>query len=1062
MICTSLFDWAVRATLLLAVALLLARLVERRSATTAHRLLTTASLCILIVLPISMTVASGWRWVIPIRRASESIELPINTQLDTNRTTNRAAPVAMSGETEGDSMLPPFEPAEIPNRPWMADSVDPTWQFAGERSGQALGESEAVASAPLTTPDDSTKLASTSLSAKWLRGIAITWGVVTGFLTLRFAFSVNRLRRAISSCQYASPTLSKQVHDLSRKCALKRPLQVLLSKPGSMPMACWLGRWALVVPEDFESWPEELREVTLIHELGHIARRDAWTDYLAQCVACVLWPNPIAWVAVADTRRLRERACDEWSLAKYSGDAKHYALSLIEVVRRCQQPESRVACAIGDKSGLESRLKWLFSYSPSQVSWALRGVPSIFLALSLVVAVTTAEQADSSRPEGPLGTMPESLPVAVSSIPSPKPPALSVSGSVKDEAGSPLPGASVVLRASFEGVQYAEGLQHARDVLARTTTNSQGEFEFSGIGLPPRLVGVIDGLHLRKPVVQVLAWAEGAGLQWKPVDSFDEAGMEFRLSSEVEVYGVASDESGNPLEGGELTVTAFTKATDKIDEFLRAPDDLHLLRSELRFTGAIRDGRFSLVNMPEDYRISIRLESRSGRRVFFVIDTGSGTSKEIITYRYAGRETVPVHRTPIRVTAKPQPWVQIKVVDDQGRPVAGGGVNAVRERRYGGSAAVGDDGIAMLFVNQPGVHKVRYGSDPINPALGIVQEIDVQSESRDIVEMRLPASRSLPGKVIDSGTGEPVPGVYVLGSKVDVGNAIPRVTGSLAVSGVDGRFELPVTEGDYKLVIRHQVDGYFVPTPAANRNTGPEPAYPTVTVTSENSLGEVVLKIARGLVVKGTVTDEQGLPARGIIVTASCEQPHYRQTATVTDAGGHYHFAGLSPYVPVHISARSELGTAEATIARAEDHPWDETLTKNVALRLVTRTREIENGQPITLPDAELKSPGQTLAGVVVDPDGSRLEGITVVAHRAPGLSMSVPQNGPQPWTKTDDKGRFQITHLPDEPIWLIAYETFPVDGRMLYPCRANPERNASNIRMVFDASLLEELEDLD
>ncbi len=87
-------------------------------------------------------------------------------------------------------MLPPFEPADIPNRPWMGDSVDPTWQFAGEPSGQVLAESEAVASAPLTTPDDSTKLASTSLSSKWLQVIAITWGAVTGFLTLRFAFSI--------------------------------------------------------------------------------------------------------------------------------------------------------------------------------------------------------------------------------------------------------------------------------------------------------------------------------------------------------------------------------------------------------------------------------------------------------------------------------------------------------------------------------------------------------------------------------------------------------------------------------------------------------------------------------------------------------------------------------------------------------------------------------------------------------------------------------------------------------------------------------------------------------
>lgn len=1141
MVSAPLFDWAIRATLLLAVALPLARLMERRSAIAAHRLLATVSLCILIVLPVCMTVAPGWRWAIPIWTVAEIIESPI----DSNLAANRTAPIAKPGETETQNELHPSISADISSRPRLQGSVDPSLHFAGEPLGQILSESKTATSAQKAIQDDSIKLASTRFSAKWPQVMAIIWVVVTGVLVLRFASSINRLRCAVSSCQIASPALSKQVHRLSLKCGFNSPLQVLLSKPGSMPMACWLGRWGIVVPEDLESWPEELREVTLLHELGHIARRDAWADYLAQSVACVLWPNPIAWVAAADTRRLRERACDEWSLSRYSGDAKHYALSLIEVVRRCQPPEFRGACAIADKRGFESRLKRLFSCSPRN-SWALLSVPSIIFALGLAVAVAIAEPTAAPRREGPKGSAPESAPVTVSSEPSPKTPVVSVSGTVKDEAGNPLEGASVVLRANLGGVQYAPGLQHARDVLARTKTDSEGRYEFSGIGLPSRLVDIIDNLRQGEPGVQVLAWAEGSGLQWKPVNSFDEAGLEFRLQNEADVTGVASDENGTPLADGELTVIGFTKATDDMDGFLKAPGDLNTIRSEVRLTGAIRDGRFSLANMPEDYRISVGLESRSGHRAFFVIDTGSGTSKEI-TNRNAGRDSIPVHRTPIRVTAKQQPWVQIKIVDDKGRPVAGGGVEAVdSQRHYGGSAAVGDDGIAILSVHNPGVHDVYYASDPLNPALGLVQEMDIQPDSRAIVEMRLPASRMLAGKVINSDTDEPVPGVYVYGGNADASDAKPRATGSMAVTGVDGRFEFPVIVGDYKLSIRHEVDGYFVPTHAASRDAGPEPEYPTVTVTAENTLSEVVIKIARGLVVNGTVLDEQGLPARGIQVAASCEGRPYKQTAAITDSDGHYHISGLSPYVPVRITAWCESGTAEETIAPTEDHPWEQTLMKSVALKLVSGTSvvgrvtqadrpvpgisvrllragppepgeqgvrfspfgetttdelgkyrltgltkgdryhleveakegaevrdwrytmpyshtvEVENGETIELPDAELKTNGQTLSGVVVDPDGNPVKGITVSARLATGMHLSRPQNGPPPWTETDDKGRFKLSHLPDEPVSLMAYKANPAGGRILHPSHASPAINAGNIEIVFDPSLIEEPEDLD
>ena len=67
---TPTFDWAVRATLLLAIAVLLARLLERRSATAAHLLLATVFACILMVLPICMNSLPAWQCTLPAWKAA--------------------------------------------------------------------------------------------------------------------------------------------------------------------------------------------------------------------------------------------------------------------------------------------------------------------------------------------------------------------------------------------------------------------------------------------------------------------------------------------------------------------------------------------------------------------------------------------------------------------------------------------------------------------------------------------------------------------------------------------------------------------------------------------------------------------------------------------------------------------------------------------------------------------------------------------------------------------------------------------------------------------------------
>jgi protocatechuate 3,4-dioxygenase beta subunit len=739
----------------------------------------------------------------------------------------------------------------------------------------------------------------------------------------------------------------------------------------------------------------------------------------------------------------------------------------------------------------------------------------------------------------------ELMPVTVTNEPASGTPAITTRGVITDATGTPLTGATVVLRANLGGIQYAGGMEHCRDVLARTTTNKLGEFAFENIAIPPRLVKSIAQLHKGEPGAQVLAWAPGLGLAWQDIEQLEDTRVELQLQQQVEVTGVVVDADGAPIAEGELKVTGFTRAKDSIDDFLRAPGDMNLIRSEIEFVAPIREGEFTVPNLPKGYRVFVQLQSPTGHRSFFVIDTANGKA-DFMRTTAGGRETVAMYRSPIRLTVSRQPYITVKVLDADGKPVEHGGVQAIdTEQHYGGSSAVNSEGLATLIVNKPGVHTVYFGNDPLHPVIGFAQKIDIQPGDGQVVEFRLPASRSIKGRIVDSDTGEPVPGVYIATRDQREDKSLPRATGSTSVSGKDGRFELPVTDGEYTFAIRHEVHDYLAPTFSILRGTEMKAEFPTVTVGPDTPTEEVVLKLGRGLVVEGTVVDQQGTPIAAAHV-AAMQQRGYHQWETTTDQEGRYRFAGIPPFAPIIISTWTQGGRSEQVVPASEDQPWNETLTKTVDLAITSATSlrgrvvqggepvagvkielhrsppagageedvrfrlagqtntdaegkfhlnglekgdryyvtiapradaevrdwrysmpyshtvEVENGSTIELPDAEFKRNGQTLAGVVVDPDGNPVAGVQVSLRFASGRSLARSANGPPPWMTTDAEGRFRLTHLPDEPLSILAYKSNPAGGRIAHPVQLTPAMNDDAIRIVFDPSLTEELEDLD
>ena len=82
-----------------------------------------------------------------------------------------------------------------------------------------------------------------------------------------------------------------------------------------MPIACGVIRPTVVLPAAADDWPDDRVRVVLLHELAHVRRRDCLTQAVADAACAVFWFNPLAWMAVRELRRERERACDDMVLA---------------------------------------------------------------------------------------------------------------------------------------------------------------------------------------------------------------------------------------------------------------------------------------------------------------------------------------------------------------------------------------------------------------------------------------------------------------------------------------------------------------------------------------------------------------------------------------------------------------------------------------------------------------------------------------------------------------------------------------------------------------------------
>ncbi len=347
---------ALKATLVLLLAWGAAAGLRRGSAATRH-LVWTAAVAGLLALPLAALALPGWRAGVPRLFPEPSVQ-------------------ALPAEGRATPSGPGAAPAAPDDAVGRASSP-------AARPGGAAGAPAAVGG--------------------WLLAL---WAAGALTQLARVLAGVAGVRRLAGDADPVhDPGWNSLARELSGTLGLRRPVRLLRSRHGAMPLTWGTLRPAVLLPAGADGWGPDQRRAVLLHELAHVVRRDCLVQTLALLARSLFWFHPLAWLAVGRLRTEREMACDDRVLRAGVAPTA-YASHLLEVARSCRAPRlaGAAAVAMARPSQLEGRLLAVLDAERERREPSLRvrqaaGVIALVLFLPLA-SLRAGDAAPAQQPGG--------------------------------------------------------------------------------------------------------------------------------------------------------------------------------------------------------------------------------------------------------------------------------------------------------------------------------------------------------------------------------------------------------------------------------------------------------------------------------------------------------------------------------------------------------------------------------------------------------------------------------------------------------------------------------------
>ncbi len=253
----------------------------------------------------------------------------------------------------------------------LLGAVLPVWHVRALPEVAAAAPAPASSAAPASfafkaiertsdaVPTGSTRydLVPASPAIDWVRLLPMLWVAGAGLVLLRLlaglagVWWLGRRARMMTDARWLHTA-----HSIASRLGLGRGVTLLQGDRGTVPMTWGVLQPVVWLPADAETWDDERRTVVLAHELAHVRRRDALTQWIAHLALAANWFNPLAWVAIKRFRDERERACDD-AVIELGTRPSTYADHLLDIVRSHGAAGGPMpAMAMARRSQFEGRL----------------------------------------------------------------------------------------------------------------------------------------------------------------------------------------------------------------------------------------------------------------------------------------------------------------------------------------------------------------------------------------------------------------------------------------------------------------------------------------------------------------------------------------------------------------------------------------------------------------------------------------------------------------------------------------------------------------------------------
>lgn len=194
--------------------------------------------------------------------------------------------------------------------------------------------------------------------------------------------------------------LNRELERLKSELGWRGAVRLFIGRDGAMPMAWGVWPSRVLVARGIKAWPESQRRAVLLHELGHVARRDPLWQLVVETAKAVYWFHPLVWLAAWRVRVEREHACDD--LVLNSGvAAPDYAKHLLDIVtgNTFKRIGRAAGAAMASTGRLEGRVRSIMDRTLDRrpvARSALWTVVVVSLAMGLPLAMMRADESNAS------------------------------------------------------------------------------------------------------------------------------------------------------------------------------------------------------------------------------------------------------------------------------------------------------------------------------------------------------------------------------------------------------------------------------------------------------------------------------------------------------------------------------------------------------------------------------------------------------------------------------------------------------------------------------------------